>query len=227
MTETTCDEFREFAPELALDILPGDERAVAVAHVERCAACSEYLGELTGVSDCLLTLAPAHEPSSGFETRVLERLRPTTLAHRRRRTTLLTAAAAAVVVVAAGTGGVAADMALRHSAPSAAAPAPSTPAIQHLRSGTFTIDGNNAGQIFLYHGSPPWVYMSVVTQQPYPVAICQLERKDGTFEPVGQVDLSREYAHWGGPVRMDTTSVTGARLVTADGTVIATAKLGA
>lgn len=227
MIESTCDEFHELAPELALDILPGDERAAAVAHLEHCAACCEHLASLTAVGDGLLGLVPSHEPSSGFETRVLERLRPAGHAHRRRRTLVAAATAAAALVAAAGVGGTAADMALRQSAPQNSQPTQGAPAAPQLRTGTFTVAGHPAGQIFLYHGSPPWTYMSVTTDQPFPTAICQLQMNDGTFVPVGQIDLSGKYAHWGGPVRTDPAAVTGARIVTADGTLIATAKFGA
>lgn len=222
MSDITCEDFRELAAELALDILPGDERAAAVAHVERCSACSDHLGSLTAVGDGLLGLVPGHEPSSGFETRVLDRLRPGGGAHRRRNRLLATAAAVALVA-SAGAGGVAVDTAIRHGSP--APPVASAPA--QLRSGLFVADGHNAGQIFVYRGQPAWVYMAVNVRRPIPAAVCQLQHKDGSFETIGQVDLAQGYGHWGGPMRTDPSAVTGARLVATDGTVIATAKLNA
>jgi hypothetical protein len=217
MNEITCGQFRKLAAELALDILPGDERAIAVAHAERCAECSAHLASLTSVGDGLLSLVPAHEPSSGFETRVLDRLRPVA---RRRHDKRLLAAAAVVLVAAAGAGGAAADMAIRHGSPSAPIAAPPS----DLRSATFTADGTEAGKVFVYSGNPAWVYMSVNITRPVPTATCQVQHQDGSFETIGRVDLVHGYGHWGGPMRTDPT-VTAARLVAPDGSVIATAKL--
>jgi hypothetical protein len=223
MNEITCEHFHELAAELALDILPGDERAVAVAHIERCSECSAHLGSLTAVGDGLLGLVPALEPSSGFETRVLNGLRPAVAARRRRRGRLLATAAAVVLVASAGAGGAAVEMAIRHGSP----PAPVASAPPDLRSGTFTADGHDTGQVFVYRGQPPWVYMSIHAVRTVPTAVCQIQRRDGSFETIGQVDLAHGYGHWGGPMRTDPTTVTGARLVAPDGSVIATAKLPA
>lgn len=220
MTEITCEHFRELAAELALDILPGDERAVALSHAERCAECSAHLGSLTAVGDGLLGLVPAHEPSGGFETRVLARLRPAVVA-RRRRGRLLATAAAVVLVATAGAGGAAVEMAIRHAAP--AAPVASAPT--ELRSATFVADGRNVGRIFVYRGQPAWVYMSIDTIGTVPMAVCQVQRNDGSFETIGRVSLVHGYGHWGGPMHTDPAAVTGARLVAPDGSVIATAKL--
>jgi hypothetical protein len=93
------------APELALGIAGGDERARALEHLAACPACRRYLEELSGLADELLLLAPTQEPPGGFETRVLEELqRPSEPRRRRRRRALIPAfsAAAAAAVTAAG-----------------------------------------------------------------------------------------------------------------------------
>ena len=74
MNTLTCAEFAALAPELALDLLSGDERAAALAHLAGCRSCQTNLDELARTADALLLLAPSGEPPAGFESRVLARL---------------------------------------------------------------------------------------------------------------------------------------------------------
>ncbi|MGW4994684.1 hypothetical protein ACWEQ3_45005 [Streptomyces mirabilis] len=60
--DMTCEKLREIGAELALGILPGRERAAAVAHLDRCADCREYVEQLTLVGDGLIGLLPGCEP---------------------------------------------------------------------------------------------------------------------------------------------------------------------
>jgi hypothetical protein len=69
-----CARLRELAPELALGVLTGEERAEARNHLATCADCREYVLELTSVSDGLLALVPGAEPPVGFEDRLLSRM---------------------------------------------------------------------------------------------------------------------------------------------------------
>jgi hypothetical protein len=105
-----CPTVESLAPELALGILSGSERAAALAHLSDCAACRRLVDELSTVADPLLLLAPEVEPSIGFESRVLAATsdpdRPGVTARHRRRPRFafvrVVAAAAAVLVAAAG-----------------------------------------------------------------------------------------------------------------------------
>jgi hypothetical protein len=74
VNQLTCSEFSALAPELALGLLSGDERAAALAHLAGCRACQSNLDELARTADALLLVAPREEPSAGFESRVLARL---------------------------------------------------------------------------------------------------------------------------------------------------------
>src|SRR5438874_7208699 len=68
-----CEELVDLAPELALDIVCGTERAAALAHLDACGSCQQVVTALTGVSDQLLVLlAPSVEPPPGFERPFLE-----------------------------------------------------------------------------------------------------------------------------------------------------------
>ena len=74
MNQLSCAEFAALAPELALDLLSGDERAAALVHLGGCRACRTNLDELARTADALLLVAPKAEPPAGFESRVLARL---------------------------------------------------------------------------------------------------------------------------------------------------------
>jgi hypothetical protein len=72
-----CDQVVELAPELALDIVCGTERAAALAHLDSCGSCQHVVSSLTGVTDQLLRfLTPSVEPPPGFERQVLAPLMP-------------------------------------------------------------------------------------------------------------------------------------------------------
>jgi putative zinc finger protein len=92
----SCAEVRELAPELALGILGGAERAEVVLHVNGCARCQAYVAELTEAADAIPQLAPEAEPPPGFEARVMHRL-----GERERRTRRRWIAAAAAVAAGA------------------------------------------------------------------------------------------------------------------------------
>ncbi|HEX6569093.1 MAG TPA: zf-HC2 domain-containing protein [Acidimicrobiales bacterium] len=66
-----CAELREAAPDVALGLLTGEERAAALAHLERCEACRAEVASLAGTADELLLVAPEAAPPPGFADRVL------------------------------------------------------------------------------------------------------------------------------------------------------------
>ena len=74
MTPLRCSQLRDMAPDVALGLLTGEERALALAHLEGCAACRADVASLAGVADELLLTGPEAQPSEGFDRRVLARL---------------------------------------------------------------------------------------------------------------------------------------------------------
>src|SRR5260370_36669526 len=97
----------ELAPELALGIVGGPERAEALQHASECGPCRSLVGELAEAADALTLLAPESEPPPGFEERVLAALREPRLRMRRRSAVMAAdAAAAAAIVSIVGVGGV-------------------------------------------------------------------------------------------------------------------------
>jgi anti-sigma-K factor RskA len=97
MSALRCAEVQELAPELALGVLGGAERAEAVLHVNGCVRCQALVAEFAEVADMLPTLAPELEPPAGFEARTRERLGAP---RRRSRRRLLIAAAVAAAAAA-------------------------------------------------------------------------------------------------------------------------------
>lgn len=117
-----CPEVESLAPELALGIVSGSERASALAHMAQCPSCRRLVEDLAMSADPLLLLALEAEPSIGFESRVLAATAaaaqagerslplgaPAVAASRRRRPrfgrAFRVAAAAALAVAAAAVG---------------------------------------------------------------------------------------------------------------------------
>jgi hypothetical protein len=74
MNTMTCADLEQVADELALDVLDGEQRAAAFAHLEVCSACRHEVASLTETAQDVLLLAPVAEPSDLFEQRVLTRI---------------------------------------------------------------------------------------------------------------------------------------------------------
>jgi len=257
--DMTCAELADVAAELALGVLTGRERAMAVVHLDKCDACREEVRQLMTTGEQLLELLPAAEPPAGFETRVLDRLglpgqsRPD--AHSRpasprgngggprrpggdrvrpgagqpgappgrsdgarqagRLRRALAAVAVGVAVVAAGLGGWRIGIAASPSASPAAAPLTSVT----LQSATH----QEVGSIFLYSGTPRWLYMSVDLASGQELVRCQVVGTDGKATTIGAFRLDDGYGAWGSPAPSNVGTLVGARLVDTNGTVLATA----
>jgi hypothetical protein len=264
----TCEELADVAAELALGVLTGRERAVAVAHLETCDECREDVRQLMATGEQLLELLPPAEPPAGFEIGVLARLglpapareevredayprllspregsprrrgqarsgtgasadrsstgRPgapptgpggTRRAGRMRRA--LAATAVGLAVIAAGLGGWRIGAGAAPSASSAAGPLTSA----SLLSATH----QSVGNIFLYSGTPRWLYVSVDMNSGEGIVRCQVVGTDGRVTTIGSFRLNGGYGAWGSPDQGNVGTLSGARLISASGTVLATA----
>jgi hypothetical protein len=226
-----CAQVRELAPELALGIAEGDERAAALRHLSACAGCRRLVSELSSVGDELLLLAPAAEPPPGFESRVLGRLaappRPRGIRLPRWRR-LAAVAAAAVLAAALGGGSVflatAGDRRL----------ADGYQAVLRQGQGSFFAaaplqgPGGRAGTVFGYQGQPSW---AMVTLRPTIAAErrfrVQVLTRDGRYLAAGEAVLGGGQAAWGGQLPVDLSAVRELRLLGADGRVAFTATFDA
>ena len=218
--EMNCEEFGDIAAELALGVLTGRERAHAIEHLDQCDACREHVRQLSLTGEEMLGLLPGQEPPAGFETRVMGRLGLAPQQPKRSRRMLATAAVL-LAAVACGLGG----WGLR-GVTSAPATGGSSTAQAPLRSAALlTASHQTAGKIFLYNGNPRWLYMAVDANESMSsgTVICQLEASGGRIITIGSFRLDSGYGSWGSPDPVDPGSVTGARLTSPNGTVLATA----
>ena len=141
MKRMNCAQLEEAGPELALGILPGDERAAALAHLDDCPSCRQQVSSLAGLMDQLLLLTPRGEPSAGFEERAMASLgnsptalRPSRVKRRFTRATVAVLALAACIAVA---------VLVRWNGPSA----PPALAAEQMR----TDRGVVVGEVFVHH----------------------------------------------------------------------------
>jgi hypothetical protein len=215
----------ELAPELALDILSGYELATAQAHLNECPSCRAYVSSLTQVSDRLLALVPSAEPPVGFEDRVLSKMgltQPRPRQQQRRWWPVAVAAAVAALIFGVGgwvIGGVATSHATFTAAPAATDP-DQVIRFAALRTSTH----HQVGQVFTFQGNPSWVYMSIAAEPQTDWVACQLIQTNGHVVNVGSFNLSGGKGSWGNEVPVDPNSVASARIITANGTVLASAK---
>jgi hypothetical protein len=233
LNEMGCEQFADVAAELALGVLTGRERAEAIAHLDGCEACRENVRQLTTTGEELLGLLPAIEPPAGFETRVMDRLglaapRPGLMARLRkarragrtvnRTRRMLAVAAVTLAVVVSGLGG--------WGLGSSTVPSASPPSAGSLLSTASLVSPSHqpVGKIFMYSGNPRWLYMSVdVGSGGTGTVTCELVGRDGHVVSLGKFRLNGGYGAWGSPPPLERGPFTGARLVSSDGMVLATA----
>jgi Putative zinc-finger len=214
----TCEEIRDLAPEVALGIADGEQRAEVLRHLASCAECRRELEALSEVADELLVLAPAQEPPAGFESRVVEALglqrpprrrRPGWLAPRRLAWRIGPALAAAALTAGALVAVYHDDhrIAERYRDTLAAADGRSFQA-EPLADGA----GTRAGVAFGYEGSPSWLFLTVDRAHRDSVATGELVTKDGRTIALPTLALDRN-GSWGGTIPVPLYSVASIRLL--------------
>ena len=216
--EMSCGEFADVAAELALGVLTGRERAQAVTHLDECDTCREHVRQLSLTGEELLGLLPSQEPPEGFESQVMARLGLATRRPKKWSRRMLAIAAVALAVVACGLGG----WGLR----GAVAPSPgrSTAQAPLREAAMLTAAHQTAGKIYIYDGTPRWLYMGVDTHASTSEnVVCQLVARGGHVITIGTFRIDGGYGAWGSPDPVAASNLTGARLTTMDGTILATA----
>lgn len=213
-----CAQVRELAPELALGVLGGAERAEAIMHVNDCARCQALVLELTEAVDALPLLAPEAEPPPGFEQRVLASIdagRRRTL--RRWITSVAVAAAAAAIlsitvvrVVDAGDSGSGSTAAAGGSAPVAATmrgAGSSSPA------GWVYVTGHHAVAVALDYGVAPGVYQ------------LKLVNGHGAHTVLGMLTVADARGSWTGSTSVTIGAGSTISLVDGAGNTVCSARL--
>ena len=211
-----CAEVRELAPELALGIVGGPERAEALQHASECGPCRALIGELAEAADALPLLAAEAEPPPGFEQRVLAALKAPRRRNRRRIAVLVVAAAAAAMIVSIVGVRVVESIQDTNRVVTAAS---------DVRSAQMNgANGLEVGNVFVSNGTPS----SVVVNVNYwvPSGKYRIEFRSGSTEKrLGDVSIHDGRGSWGGVAALPGGSAGSIVLVGADGAVVCEAHL--
>lgn len=218
--QLSCAEVRELAPELGLGVLFGVERAQALAHAETCTSCRAVVGEMAEAADCLLGLAPELEPPPGFEDRFLARYQPTRRRPRRSNWAVPALAAAAVVVIA-----------VTVATSSARGFGVTRPSTLHALGGrslagaALVHEGRRMGQVFVYAGTPSWLFMTLDTDGPPQHLTCEVRTSGGRTVVLGTFDVSAGYGSWGSAITVDPGHIRRVMVVNSAAQTVASATL--
>jgi hypothetical protein len=216
MSAPMCADVRELAPELALGIVGGPERAEALQHASECGPCRALVGELAEAADALMLLAPESEPPPGFEERVLAALRAPRWRMRRRAAVMVAAAAAAAAIVSIV--GVRVVESVQETNRIVAA-------ASDVRSARMTgANGVDVGNVFVSNGRPSSVVVNV--NYGVPSGRYGIEFRTGSAaKHLGAVSIRDERGAWGGAVGLPGGATGSVVLVGEDGAVVCEARL--
>jgi hypothetical protein len=216
MSGSSCADVRELAPELALGIVGGPERAEALQHASECGPCRSLVGELAEAADALTLLAPESEPPPGFEDRVLAALREPRRRMRRRSAVMVAVAAAAAAIVSIV--GVRVVESVQDTNRIVAA-------ASDVRSARMTgANGVDVGNVFVSNGRPSSVVVNV--NYGVPSGHYGIEFRTGsTAKQLGDVNIREEHGSWGGVAALPGNATGSVVLVSADGMVVCEARL--
>jgi hypothetical protein len=216
MSAPICADVRELAPELALGIVGGPERAEALQHASECGPCRSLVGELAEAADALTLLAPESEPPPGFEQRVLAALREPRRRMRRRAAVMVAAAAAAAAIVSIV--GVRVVESVQDTNRIVAA-------ASDVRSARMTgANGVDVGNVFVSNGRPSSVVVNV--NYGVPSGHYGIEFRTGSSaKQLGDVNIRDSHGSWGGVAFLPGNATASVVLVSADGTVVCEARL--
>ena len=223
MTGADCTHLEELAPEIALGIADGADRAWALDHLADCPECRARIERLSVLADELLLIAPGVEPPAGFEGRVVESIHPPVRSRGRRLALPVAAAlaaaacAAAVVWFALGDDRQLADsyrdtLAVAHG--------------QYFDAAPLELPGGQPiGYAYGYQGRTSW--MLAVVYDGVPDGHYQLEvvTDDGRRLPLRPLEVAGGHGSAGGTTSVDYDSVSQLRLLDADGRELADSDL--
>jgi hypothetical protein len=216
MSGLACPEVRELAPELALGIVGGSERADALQHASECSPCRVLVSELAEVADVLPLLAAEAEPPPGFEERVLSAFRAGRRRTRRRVVVALAAAVAAATIVSIV--GVRIVESTQETGPLAAG------ASQVRSAEMIGANGIDVGNVFVTNGKPAAVVVNVnywVPSGTYGIEF----RTGSTTKRLGDVHIREGRGSWGAVIGLPNASGGSIVLVDDKGAVVCEAHL--
>lgn len=227
MNELTCEEVHELAAELALDALPGDQRAAALAHLDSCTACRALVDDLSMAADRLLLALPEADVPPLLSARLHRSVPPAAPAESnvRRRWTWMGAAAILVAIVVGGI----IVVAQRSGDEQTGSPSDTT-------TDTSTGDGigpvalvnaagNTIGRVSVDPGDDPAIHMTVNNGEWDEGDKCVWTLADGSRVEGGKLWKEDGHGYYGGELGDVRDLLRNVELIGADGSSIATADL--
>jgi hypothetical protein len=218
---TQCEVIQDELGELSLGILSGRRRSEALGHVGSCRPCRAELERLSILADTLLQFAPRIQPPLGFELRLAERLdaeaahRPSRM-RRLRRIGSLSVAAVVISILSFGIGALVTPGGGNGQVRSATA---------KLTTADLTSHGEVLGEVMISAGGPAWMFVTIDGGAWPGTVTCDVTLAGGKVETIGVFKLSGGYGAWEAPLKSPAGQVRFARLIAANGTVLATARL--
>jgi hypothetical protein len=220
MTDARCEQMRRLAPELALGMVNGEERARALEHLAACSSCRREIEQLAAVADELLLLAPSREVPIGFESRALEGMRPERPRSGRRRALVPALAAAAALALGAFGALLVVDddleLASRYRETLSIANGKYLSAAPLQAPG-----GGRAGTAFGYQGEPSWLFVTVEPEHRAGVRGAEIITEQGARVPLPGFRLHPATGSWGRELPVELWSVSMVRLRLAGGEALA------
>lgn len=224
---SACDHLHEIAPEVALGIADGEDRAWALEHLDSCPECRARIERLASLADELLLLAPAAEPPAGFEARVVDAVgAPGRRPRPRWRLRIALPVAAAVTAAACAAGAVwfalsdDRDLADAYRATLAVANGEYFDAAPMELPG-----GEKVGYVYGYQGRASWVLGIVYAGVPDADYELQVVTRSGQRMPLRQLSVVDGHGSAGGVTRVDYDRIAEIRLLAADGREVADSNL--
>jgi hypothetical protein len=216
MSPLGCADVRELAPELALGVVGGSQRADALQHASECGPCRALVSELAEAADALPLLAAEAEPPPGFEERVLSALKaPRRRTRRRIAAGLAVAAAAAAIVSIVGV----------RIVESTQETITSRAAASEVRSAEMNgANGLHVGNVFVTNGKPATVVVNV--NYGVPAGTYGIEYRAGSStKRIGDMHIRDGQGSWGDVTRLATTEGGSIVLVDGNGTTVCEGRL--
>lgn len=213
MTDLSCSEVRELAAEAALDLLPGDERALVFEHLEHCPACRSVVEGYVRAADALLVSLPQAEVPEELSIRLRSAV-PTTRRRRRSYAKLLLSAAAVILValtlVLVG---------LRATSSHEYNPLAETGSLVSPSNG-------RVGSVKVDTGADPWISMKIdgalLADGTYR---CEVLLTSNATVTLGSLTVAAGSGSWNGPLEVNPDHISVVRVVAGNGDVVAVAGL--
>ena len=220
---TDCERLHELAPEVALGIADGAERAWALEHIADCPECRSRVERLSSLADELLLIAPGVEPPSGFEARVVGSIQPPSRTRARRFALPVAAALAAAACAAAAVWfALGDDRELADSYRETLAVANG----EYFDAAPVELPGGErVGYVYGYQGRTSWIFTVVYDGVPDGRYDLEAITDDGRRLPVRTIDVAGGHGSAGGATTVAYDELSEVRVLDPAGRVLADSEL--